>query len=190
MPLARGSALCGYVSLLGAFLAAGAPVRAAMPKVSVHVWWWKAWDVVGVAYKHKFLYAWMVCVGARWPPADLPPSLGTTRCRPSPLRCLCDARIPHPQHYQTDWEAILESQPANFIASVSAWMLPPELAAQQDGSRHDGGTGAAAPAEAPAEAPTPQPPCPPVDQLPKVIELLPTMRARLEALNGPRVPRI
>ena len=36
MPLARGSAFCGYVSLLGAFLAAGAPVRAKMPKVSHH----------------------------------------------------------------------------------------------------------------------------------------------------------
>lgn len=33
MPLARGSAFCGYVSLLGAFLAAGAPVRTKMPKV-------------------------------------------------------------------------------------------------------------------------------------------------------------
>lgn len=36
MPLARGSAFCGYVSILGAFLAAGAPVRATMPKVSIH----------------------------------------------------------------------------------------------------------------------------------------------------------
>lgn len=33
MPLARGSAFCGYVSMLGAFLAAGAPVQATMPKV-------------------------------------------------------------------------------------------------------------------------------------------------------------
>lgn len=35
MPLARGSAFCGYVSLLGAFLAAGAPVRVKMPKVRI-----------------------------------------------------------------------------------------------------------------------------------------------------------
>jgi hypothetical protein len=33
MPLARGSAFCGLVSLLAAFLAAGAPVRRGMPEV-------------------------------------------------------------------------------------------------------------------------------------------------------------
>ena len=33
MPLARGSALCGYVTILGALLAAGAPVRSAIPQV-------------------------------------------------------------------------------------------------------------------------------------------------------------
>jgi hypothetical protein len=34
MPLARGSALCGYVLLLAAHMAAGAPVRAPIPPVS------------------------------------------------------------------------------------------------------------------------------------------------------------
>lgn len=74
MPLARGSAFCGYVFMLGAFLAAGAPVRAAMP-----------------------------------------------------------------QHYQTDWEAILESRPASFIASVAPWMYPPELSSSGGGSADGGG---------------------------------------------------
>ena len=32
MPLARGSALCGYVSLLGVFLAAGMPIRSLIPE--------------------------------------------------------------------------------------------------------------------------------------------------------------
>ena len=37
MPLARGSALCGYVAILGAMLAAGAPVCAAIPQVCAAV---------------------------------------------------------------------------------------------------------------------------------------------------------
>lgn len=102
MPLARGSALCGYVALLAAFLAAEMPIR-----------------------------------------NSIPPS------------------------YQTDWEAILESSPEAFIQSVRTWMWPPEL----------GGSGGEAP-------------CPPVQELPSVSEVLRTMRARLEALNGLDGPRL
>jgi hypothetical protein len=105
MPLARGSALCGLTSLLGALLAAGAPARAPMP--------------------------------------------------PS---------------YQADWEAILEGSPEAFVASMAAWMLPPELG---------GGSAAAGP-----------PPCAPADELPAVADVLRTLRERLEALNGPGAPRI
>lgn len=36
--------------------------------------------------------------------------------------------VPAAQSYQTDWEAILSTSPADFITSVSAWMLPPEWA--------------------------------------------------------------
>ncbi|PSC68513.1 suppressor of RPS4-RLD 1-like isoform X1 [Micractinium conductrix] len=115
MPLARGSAFCGYVAMLGALLASGTPVRARMPT-----------------------------------------------------------------SYQTDWEAILESSPQRFLASVAPWMYPPELQHAARGEGGGGGGGGAAAA----------PPCDPVDQLPQILEVLPTMRARLEALNGPDAPRI
>lgn len=108
MPLARGSALCGYVSILGAFLAAGMPIRATIP-VSV----------------------------------------------------------------QTDWEAILQSSPGEFIAGFAGWMLPPEL-------NGHGGVGG-------NEAPWP---CRAVEELPHVREVLATMRERLNALNGKKGPRI
>ena len=39
MPLARGSAFCGYVSMLGALLAAGTPVRSMMPQVGGPAGW-------------------------------------------------------------------------------------------------------------------------------------------------------
>ncbi len=105
MPLARGSALCGYVSLLGTFLAAGMPIRENIPA-----------------------------------------------------------------SYQTDWEAILESTPEGFIASVGSWLLPPEL-------RESGG----------GEVPWP---CASASDLPQVREVLATMRERLEALNGLDGPNI
>ena len=108
MPLARGSALCGYVSILGAFLAAGMPVRSAIP-IS----------------------------------------------------------------YQTDWEAILQSSPGEFIASVGGWLFPPEL------NGHGGVQG--------SETPWP---CPRAEELPKVRTVLATMRERLNALNAPKGPVI
>ncbi|GAB4814575.1 hypothetical protein N2152v2_001621 [Parachlorella kessleri] len=126
MPLARGSAFCGYVSLLGAFLAAGAPVRARMPK-----------------------------------------------------------------SYQTDWEAILSTSPSQFIASVSAWMLPPELRAGGSNgncnaaSSGDGGGSSSSEGRA-----LPPPPIKPLGELPSVVGVLDTMRKRLEALNGPNVDRL
>lgn len=113
MPLARGSAFCGYVALLGVFLAAGAPIRAGIPK-----------------------------------------------------------------SYQTDWEAILSTSPQDFIASVSPWMLPPEV------TQGEGGGGGI------DRTPPLPPPCPPVDTLPQVIDVLDTMRKRLEALNGPDINRV
>ncbi|EFN60188.1 hypothetical protein CHLNCDRAFT_133703 [Chlorella variabilis] len=115
-----------------------------------------------------------------------------------------------PPHYQTDWEAILESRPASFIASVAPWMYPPELSSSGGGSADGGGGDGGAEGSGAAggggggggggaagdgsgdggPAGAPPPPCTPVDQLPKVIEVLHTMRARLEALNGGDVPRI
>ena len=193
MPLARGSAFCGYVSLLGAFLAAGAPVRARMPQVRWCTWEKKCFvpnfpapavvsavDVLlsRVAALHPMgpfavcgalgsaplslsfacsafcasLVGWLPGRGAcsrlsaatlgerlvrgPWPCANTPPVGGgltfallhspPRRDAPSlPLSPLPFS--PLPQSYQTDWEAILSTSPEDFIASVSAWMLPPEV---------------------------------------------------------------
>ena len=98
-------------------------------------------------------------------------------CLPSLAPCL-----PCLQNYQTDWEAILESSPERFLASVGSWMYPPELAklaaagvtaagngngtattSSSSGSSGGGGTNSSS-----SEGPAAQPPCPPVDHLPKV----------------------
>jgi len=97
MPLARGTAAVGYITILGLFLAAGAPVA---------------------------------------------------------VRC--------PEGVQVDWEAILSRSPRAFTESVLKWMKPGEATPQQAKSLPD------------------------LEQLPKVSETLATMRARLNALNGPK----
>lgn len=94
------------------------------------------------------------------------------------------------QSYQTDWEALLSRSPAPFIASVSSWMYPAEARAS-GAAGNGGGSGLASSTEGQAAAAAAQPPPPPlVDALPAVKELLPTLRARLEALNGPKAPPI
>ena len=92
------------------------------------------------------------------------------------------------QSYQTDWEALLSRSPAPFIASVSSWMYPVEARASGTAD-NGGGTGLASSTEGQAAA-AQSPPPPLVDALPAVKELLPTLRARQEALNGPKAPPI
>jgi len=148
-----------------------------------------------------------------------------------------------PKGYQTDWEAILSSKVGDFVASVSAWMLPREArpptapqmvttaaatlaAAGSDAAAADSNTAAAvsdatvaegasvgdagdavngsgggsgainghgggagsSPAEAPPAVHGARPP--PLETLPEVEKVLGTLRARLEALNGPDRPRL
>lgn len=100
MPLARGTAACGYATLLSLFWSAGMPVTASIPK-----------------------------------------------------------------HYQVDWEAILNTHPEHFIASVSKWLYPEQAR---------GGI------EPPARSEL----FPDVMTLPLVSDLLSTPRHRIEALNG------
>jgi hypothetical protein len=76
-----------------------------------------------------------------------------------------------PSSYQVDWEAILAQRPQQFREAVSGWLLPPQ-----------------ARGEAGSEQQAQQ--FPPVLELPPVTEVLGTMRARLEALNGPDARRI
>jgi hypothetical protein len=67
------------------------------------------------------------------------------------------------QNYQTDWEAILSRNAADFISSVSAWMYP--VQARNGGGAVDQDAGA-------------------LGCLPLVKDVLGTARVRLEALNG------
>ncbi|KXZ44388.1 hypothetical protein GPECTOR_68g359 [Gonium pectorale] len=76
-----------------------------------------------------------------------------------------------PKDYQVDWEAILAQHPDQFIASVSAWLYPP----QAKGLPAPAADGAATPAAAAF---------PPMSSLPPVSEVLGTIRHRLIALNG------
>ena len=86
------------------------------------------------------------------------PLAPTRYCRVPTLYCLVPTHPGPLQSYQTDWEAILESSPQRFLASVAPWMYPPELQHAARGEGGGGGGGGAAAA----------PPCDPVDQLPQV----------------------
>ena len=91
------------------------------------------------------------------------------------MQIVCHALIAKPiarmQGYQPDWEAILSDSPRPFIASLSRWLYPTAVA----------GFYAAAEESDNGSVLEQQPS---VDNLPAVKELLDTMRARLEALNG------
>lgn len=79
------------------------------------------------------------------------------------------------QDYQIDWEALLCQHPPDFIASVSSWLYPPAAKGLASAASH--ASSQSQPQWEPA-------------LLPGVTELLPTLRNRLEALNGPHLPRI
>lgn len=210
MPLARGSALCGYVSLLGAFLAAGAPVRACMPEVSV---------MRGVVASGRRVL--VAGAGVRVP-AGLPTyAVPLTHLPPCRNAALPDGLGGDP------------GEPALRLHRLGVFVDAAPGAggagSRRQSWRSGGGSGpsAAVPAcGAAAQGVTPacwarlawgrrtsaglqsleegchvfalrSPPMPsthahsvPPPSTAQVIELLPTMRARLEALNGPRVPRI
>ncbi|GLC64956.1 hypothetical protein PLESTF_000225900 [Pleodorina starrii] len=75
-----------------------------------------------------------------------------------------------PKDYQVDWEAILAQHPDQFIASVGAWLYPPQargLPPTDEGSSGDG-----------------KPAFPPMSSLPPVSEVLGTIRHRLIGMNG------
>lgn len=61
-----------------------------------------------------------------------------------------------------DWEAILSQHPEQFKAAVAPWLVPESLPGEQRWA----------------------------ERLPPVSRLMPTWRARLEAMNGPDTPRI
>ena len=98
------------------------------------------------------------------------------------------------QSYQTDWEAILSRTPQAFIASVSKWLYPPAARTPTAVSSSNGGTSGTdaftngASSEAAAEATSPHVRA--LDGIPVVKEILGTLRARLEALNGPKALKI
>lgn len=129
MPLARGTAVVGYIVILALFLAAGMPITATIPKV------------------RPFF-----------------PSM----CRPLVVGGVGGNQAEQQRRYecttqgcQVDWEAILSQHPGQFKAAVVPWLVPSSQPGQER-----------------------------LDNLPSVSRLLPTFRARLEALNGLGTPRI
>lgn len=76
---------------------------------------------------------------------------------------------------QVDWEAILAQHPDQFIKSVGAWLYPSQARGlQTDAEGSNNG----------------KPVFSPMDSLPKVSDLLGTIRHRLIALNGEGPKRI
>ena len=84
-------------------------------------------------------------------------------------RAYADAQPAGEQDYQIDWEALLCQHCPDFVASVSSWLYPPAARGETGGSTQH------------QWDPT---------LLPRVDELLPTLRNRLEALNGPDLARV
>lgn len=87
-------------------------------------------------------------------------------------------KVTIPTDYQVDWEAILEQHPDIFAAELSQWFVPKE--ARPDEYKESTRKGSKLVQKALADP----------DDIPKVCEVLNTMRNRLEALNGPGIPRI
>lgn len=98
------------------------------------------------------------------------------------------------QSYQTDWEAILSRTPQAFIASVSKWLYPPAARTPTPASGSKGGTsgtdGFTGGATSEAAAGITPPHVRALDGIPVVKEIMGTLRARLEALNGPKALKI
>ena len=81
------------------------------------------------------------------------------------------------QSYQPDWEAILSESPRPFISSLSKWLYP-AAASHAPHAKFEMANDTASAEQSGIES------------LPAVKELLGTMRARLEALNGLDAERI
>ena len=103
-----------------------------------------------------------------------------------PAERYCDVA----QNYQTDWEAILSRSPDQFISALSSWLYPARARSQSAAIGTAGGSGdGAAVGVADSTAEGGRPPWT-LEGMPKVKEVLPSARARLEALNGSDAPRI
>ncbi|KAL4437434.1 hypothetical protein ABPG75_004573 [Micractinium tetrahymenae] len=164
MPLARGSAFCGYVSMLAVFLAMRAPVRTSMPPS-----YQTDWEAILESSPERFLQSvssWM------YPPEVQQAQQAQQAQQGGDQEVQQQAgqqQQPAGQQQEGESQAGQQQQQTNGSSSGS------------EGGGSGGGSGTAAAGVLP---------CKPVDQLPKVIEVLSTMRQRLEALNGPDVPRI
>lgn len=126
MPLARGTAACGYTTILSLFWAVGMPVTASIPK-----------------------------------------------------GC------------QVDWEAILSQHPDDFAAAVGKWLYP-NAAIRDATPKESVGTNAsrALPSPSPSALSSSPPFLPDVSYYPLVDEVLPSLRHRIEILNGEGMKRI
>ena len=180
MPLARGSAAVGYMTLLAVFMAADMPITARIP--TVH---FAALSPPPTSTCQCVDFFFGCGAGNMLALATVAPSINISMFSRADECVLV-------QSYQPDWEAILSRSPRDFIASVSKWLYP--AAAHASSVVSSGGTGPTAPCTkdvSPETAAVMSPlPALPLDELPVVGDILGTLRARLEALNGPKDPQI
>ena len=145
MPLARGTAAVGYMTLLSVFMAAGMPIEAQIPEVPPVT----KCLLISISWNRTASRFCSASIDESW------------------LSC--------PQSYQPDWEAILSDSPRPFISSLSQWLYPKAAACDAAHAEHELGDNKVSTE---------------LERLPAVKELLGTMRARLEALNGMEAERI
>ena len=165
MPLARGSAAVGYMTLLAIFMAADMPINARIPTVDFSL---LSFHPLPCVCASTVVTAVELGIWQPW----LRPMLHLVNFQYSLLFSGADECV-LVQSYQPDWEAILSRSPQDFIASVSKWLYPAAAHALTVVSSGDTGPSAL-----------------PLDELPVVGDILGTLRARLEALNGPEAPQI
>lgn len=168
MPLARGTAAVGYITLLGIFLAAGMPITAPIPQ-GCQV----DWEAILSPNPAAFIASvspWLYPAAAR-EPVQPPSGTGGLQAASAKLDSgIAEAQPPSGSGAQE------QQQPAGNRAST----LPGRAVPTSASGRTDPQQGAGKAVEQKDVVAT----------LPSVARVLDTMRKRLEALNGPGAERI
>ncbi|KAG1678968.1 hypothetical protein FOA52_013031 [Chlamydomonas sp. UWO 241] len=160
MPLARGTAACGYTTILALFWAAGMPVTATIPRDTQ-----VDWEAILQQHPDAFVAsvgAWLLPPAAREPPAApaAAAAAGTT----------------------------VTNGAATSAPAAAASTTASNAAAKEPGGGGGGasasGRSSSSSASAKGKAAPPPAVFPPVGAVPVVCEVLSTLRARLEVLNG------
>ncbi|DBA80252.1 hypothetical protein WJX79_002480 [Trebouxia sp. C0005] len=177
MPLARGTAVTGYITLLAIFLAADMPITSYIPKD-----YQVDWEAILARSPTPFIQSvssWLYPPAAKENPLHGPSGQGL--CTDS-LRA--EVELPGssapPGGISSDVEGDISVQNGDVQGSLTSGSLCSDGVAT---AQADTKTAKATSKSLKADADGPP-------RLPDVATLLNTMRKRLEALNGPELPRI